>query len=154
MSDRELKRRQTARNVFLEAWDLQRRTTVFAYSFSMALRLCWQTVRSMLHFRHSKVKGTTFSNRQKLLSRLRAYNCHDVIMSLVREPANEYDPNAVQIWVHVRGRGDGCIGYLAKEIASGIAPQLDEGRQVIALFDGITGDGTQYLGCNFRYLPI
>lgn len=154
MSERELKRRQIASTVFRAAWDLKKRTTLFAYSFKSALFLSWRTVRSMLRFIRTKVRGTTFENRQKLLGRLRAYDCRDVIMDLVREPANAFDANAIQVWVHVREKGNGCIGYVSKELAMEIAPQLDAGKHAVTLFDGITGGGDMNFGCNFRYLLI
>lgn len=154
MSAKETKRRQIASTVFRSAWELKKRTTLFAYSFKTALFLSWRTVRKLLRFIHTKVRGTTFENRQKLLGRLRAYDYRDVIMSLVREPANAFDANAVQVWAHVRDKGSGCIGYVSKELAMEMAPQLDAGKQAVALFEGITGGGDMNFGCNFRYLLI
>ena len=45
---------------------------------------------------------------------------------LVRNPANAYDVNAVE--VHVPALGEGAfIGHLAREIAAKIAPLIDAG---------------------------
>jgi hypothetical protein len=45
---------------------------------------------------------------------------------LIRNPANEHDPNAVE--VHVPALGvQGMIGHLSRENAAKIAPLLDEG---------------------------
>ena len=47
---------------------------------------------------------------------------------LVRNPANEHDPNAVE--VHVPALGvQGMIGHLSRENAAKIAPLMDEGTQ-------------------------
>lgn len=154
MSDKEAKRRKIASRVFAEAWELKRRTVVFTYSIGTALRICWKTVRSMIRFIHSKVRGCSFDNRQLLLRRLSFYDSRDVFMSLVREPDNPSDPNAIQIWAHVRGKGGGCIGYVSKEIASELAVLMDSERGVVALFDSITGGGNQYYGCNYRFIVI
>lgn len=154
MSIREAKRRKIAGTVMREAWKLRRQTTVFTYSISIALRICWKTVRSTARFIHSKVRGTTFGNRQVLLKRLNLYNCRDIAMNLIREPDNPADPSAIQIWVYVKEKGRSCIGYVSKEISSELAVLMDSGRGVVALFDSITGSGNQYYGCNYRFIVV
>lgn len=152
MSDKEKRRRKVASVVCKEAWELKRRTIAFTYSIGTALRICWRTVRSMVRFIHTKVKGCSFGNRQLLLRRLSLYDSRDVFMNLVREPDNPSDANAIQVWAHVRGKGGGCIGYVSKEIASELAPIMDAGRTVVALFNCVTGGGSQHYGCNYRFL--
>jgi hypothetical protein len=44
--------------------------------------------------------------------------------SLVREPHNEYDKNAIKVVID-----GGCVGYVAREQAETIAPQLDQLQQ-------------------------
>lgn len=45
---------------------------------------------------------------------------------IVRDPDNEYDPNACQ--VHIPALGDaGFIGYITKPIAARLAPTIDAG---------------------------
>jgi len=48
-------------------------------------------------------------------------------VDLVREPENQFDPNAVKVILleHIPGLH---IGYLPKDIAAVLAPQVDEGR--------------------------
>ncbi|WP_313559093.1 HIRAN domain-containing protein [Ruminiclostridium cellobioparum] len=154
MSEKEIKRRKIASRVFAEAWELKRRTIAFTYSIGVAIRICWKTVRSMARFVYSKVRGTSFGNRQLLLRRLSLYDSRDIFLQLVREPYNPIDPYAIQIWAVVRSKGGGCIGYVSKEIASELAVLMDSGRSVVVLFDGITGGGSKYYGCNYRLLPI
>jgi len=48
-------------------------------------------------------------------------------VDLVREPENQFDPNAIKVILaeHTPGLH---IGYLSREIAAMLAPQIDEGR--------------------------
>lgn len=48
-------------------------------------------------------------------------------VDLVREPKNQFDPNAVKVILmeHTSGLH---IGYLPRDIASMLAPQMDEGN--------------------------
>ncbi|HEY0148673.1 MAG TPA: HIRAN domain-containing protein [Allosphingosinicella sp.] len=61
-------------------------------------------------------------------------------VSLEREPANSYDPNAVM----VRSCRGVCIGYLAREDAAQLAPALDEGRTHRATLHELTGGLSGY----------
>ena len=74
-----------------------------------------------------KVVGESFDNedgtsRQKIIKRT---NIGDPV-SLIREPDNRYDKNAVG--VHVIGKGQ--IGYVSRENAEWIADVLDSGKDV------------------------
>jgi HIRAN domain len=44
------------------------------------------------------------------------------VLELRRDPANEHDPNAIQVWA-----GDLQIGWVPREIAAAVAPSLDAG---------------------------
>ena len=48
-------------------------------------------------------------------------------VDLVREPDNQFDPNAIKVILleHTPGLH---IGYLSRDIAAKLAPQMDEGR--------------------------
>lgn len=46
---------------------------------------------------------------------------------LVREPDNQHDPNAVAVHVPALGDEWGHIGYIMREVAVRLAPELDEG---------------------------
>ena len=77
-----------------------------------------------------KVVGESFDNpdgtsRQKIIEQCKIGNP----VSLVREPNNRYDPNAVG--VHVTGRGQ--IGYVSSENAEWMADVLDKGVEVSGL---------------------
>lgn len=48
------------------------------------------------------------------------------VVVLVRNPANEYDPNAVQIHVPALGN-NGFVGHLPRNLAARLAPELDSG---------------------------
>jgi hypothetical protein len=44
-------------------------------------------------------------------------------LTLRRDPANEHDPNAIQVLA-----GDEQIGWVPRELAAELAPELDDGR--------------------------
>jgi hypothetical protein len=47
-----------------------------------------------------------------------------------------------------------AIGYLSRELAAAVAPVIANGAVPVVLFDGVTGGGDQYYGCNFRFAFI
>lgn len=112
---------------------------------STAMVRAWITVK--LHNIEIKAAGVTFGRRQGLIERLRLYNAEDIAISLQRESDNEYDRNAVQIVASVKGKGSAVMGYIGRELAKVIAPLLDKGKAVKAMFAGITG-GHEY-GLNY-----
>jgi hypothetical protein len=50
-------------------------------------------------------------------------------LELRRDPGNEHDPNAIQVWAggEVGGTGE-QLGWVPRELAAELAPQLDAGR--------------------------
>lgn len=48
---------------------------------------------------------------------------------LVRNPDNEYDPNAIQVHVPSLGEEWGLIGHLTRPIAARMAPEIDDGHE-------------------------
>lgn len=46
---------------------------------------------------------------------------------LRREPDNEYDENAIAVWIVERPFREVKIGYLKKEVAHDLAPKMDAG---------------------------
>lgn len=151
MSNKESVRRRIARSVFLEAWSLKKRTILFSYSIGIALKICWQTVRSKMRFIYTKVRGTTYSNRQMLLQRLQSYDPNKIIMYLLREPENIFDSNAIKIIASIEDRGSAVIGYLSRNLASKFSPILDSGEIIIAILENITFCNGVY-GCNLKLL--
>jgi HIRAN domain len=49
-------------------------------------------------------------------------------LELRRDPANEHDPNAIQVLA-----GDAQLGWVPRELAEELAPRLDGGEQWVAL---------------------
>ncbi len=80
---------------------------------------------------NTKVVGVTFENRQSALSMLES----GVELALVREPENEYDPNAIS----VRLLNGTQLGFLNRHLARRIAPVMDEGIEYDAAVSSVTG---------------
>ena len=51
----------------------------------------------------------------------------DIFVSLVRNPENPYDKNAIEVRF-----GEQMLGHLPKEVAARLAPALDKGEQFLA----------------------
>jgi hypothetical protein len=61
---------------------------------------------------------------------IKKFGCRDIgSFALVREPDNPHDPNAIR--VELAGL---YLGYVPRHIAKDLAPQMDAGRRLIALF--------------------
>ena len=63
------------------------------------------------------------------------------VAMLIPEPTNQYDPNAIAVWVAFpseSGHGKAQIGYLPKMVAAEVAPLL-EGERIQCNVDEITG---------------
>ncbi len=81
---------------------------------------------------HNAADGTP---RQHILAEV---NPSDEV-TLERQPANAFDPNAVAVlW---KGRD---MGFLSKEDAAALAPALDEGRQYVAQVHELKGGVAGY----------
>jgi len=75
-----------------------------------------------------KLAGVLFGNAQ---ANIRTYGSPDIRwFALVREPDNPHDPNAIRVALF----GEFFMGYIPKEIAIGLAPLMDAGRQFDAEF--------------------
>ena len=61
---------------------------------------------------------------------IKKFGCRDIgSFALVREPDNPHDPNAIR--VELAGL---YLGYVPRQIAKNLSPQIDAGRKFIALF--------------------
>jgi len=61
---------------------------------------------------------------------IKKFGCRDIgSFALVREPDNPHDPNAIR--VELAGL---YLGYVPRHIAKDLAPQMDGGRRLMALF--------------------
>lgn len=74
-----------------------------------------------------KLVGVTVGDAQE---NIKKFGCEDIgSFRLVREPENPHDPNAIR--VEVAGK---YLGHIPKDNAKELAPQMDAGRRLIALF--------------------
>ena len=74
-----------------------------------------------------KLAGVTIDDAQE---NIKKFGCKDIgSFALVREPDNPHDPNAIR--VELAGL---YLGYVPRYIAKDLAPQMDAGRNLIALF--------------------
>jgi hypothetical protein len=78
----------------------------------------------------TKLAGVSFGDHQQNIQ-LFGYPAELGIeeYELVREPNNEHDPFAVRVCFR-----NFCLGYLPKNIARKVAPQLDAGTNMVAEF--------------------
>ena len=61
---------------------------------------------------------------------IKKFGCRDIgSFRLVREPENPHDPNAIR--VEVAGK---YLGHIPKDKAKELAPQMDAGKNLFALF--------------------
>ena len=95
------------------------------------------------HVFYTKVVGVTHNNpdassRQTVLKRL----VPDQPLSLIREPENRYDQNAIMVCTPSRFlRRARQIGYLSAELANEYARLLDAGGRIDARISEVTGGG-------------
>jgi single-stranded-DNA-specific exonuclease len=88
---------------------------------------------------NTKIVGVTFEGRQDAISALQPGE----ELALVREPNNPADPQAVAVRV-----GRLPLGYLRKQIAARIAPNIDAGERYRAEVRHVTGGGSRTTGVN------
>ena len=74
-----------------------------------------------------RLAGVTFGGAQE---NIRRFGCKDIgSFALVREPDNPHDPNAIKVML-----GQYFLGYVPRHIAEKLAPEMDAGRKLFALF--------------------
>ncbi len=88
---------------------------------------------------HTKIVGVTFEGRQDLVSGL----VPGAALALTRDVANPYDANAIGVWF-----GQLQIGFLKRQIAARIAPNIDAGERYHAEVRQVTGGGSRSAGVN------
>ena len=109
---------------------------------SEAFRKAWAIVKAETV--DTKVTGVTVGRRQEALEKLTRYEADRISVSLTREAANEYDSNAVAVVVSVEGKGSYTMGYLPRMLAATVAPLIDAGKAVRAMFKEIHGKYHNY----------
>jgi single-stranded-DNA-specific exonuclease len=90
---------------------------------------------------YTKVVGVSFEGRQNLIAGLAPGDP----LELVREADNAYDPNALAVRY-----GRLQLGYLRREIAQRLAPNVDAGDRYSISIGSITGGGDRHIGVNIR----
>jgi single-stranded-DNA-specific exonuclease len=88
---------------------------------------------------NTKVVGVSFEGRQDVVAGMR----EGVPLELFRQPANPYDANAVAVCY-----GALQLGFIKREIAARIAPNIDAGERYTAVVTAVTGGGTKSFGIN------
>lgn len=96
--------------------------------------------------------GVTFDGRQDRLDAVRKLMLAGVAVSatLVREPDNRFDRNAVAIAVRTP-RGNERVGYLPADVASWIAPRLDKGKPVYVRNPHVVGSRDPGMSLGLRF---
>ncbi len=87
----------------------------------------------------TKVVGVSFEGRQSSVAGLRVGDA----LTLERQPENVYDANAIVVRY-----GALALGFLKREIAVKLAPNIDAGTEYRASVGSITGGGTKHFGVN------
>lgn len=153
MSQKEYLRRKIAREVMRRAWIMFRNSML---TWRTCLRITWRTVRFRGDFVYTKVRGTTYGDRQDTLRKLALFESKNVGLRLIRQPENPYDHNAILVVASIQGFEEKDVGYLSKEISNWLGPYMDQGRNVVALFSEITGIKRRegYLGMNLKFVLL
>lgn len=105
---------------------------------------------------YTKVVGVTFNNegentenRQRIIAELsrKGYLNEGTELTLRRDPTNQYDTNAVAV-LAPDGRQ---IGYLSRDVASKVSPDIDTGAHYAAFVEAVTGgDADSVYGVNIK----
>jgi len=103
-----------------------------------AMIRAWAMVK-LLPRLETKVAGVTYGNRQQAIEHLTRYAPEAVSIRLKREADNAADRNAVAVWAAVEGKGSYHMGYIPRALAAFIAPLLDAGKAVGAMFREVRG---------------
>ena len=78
--------------------------------------------------------------RQQRLEYLKGFAPEDLQVGFRREPDNQYDTNAIQILVMIKGlRKYTVIGYVPRIVSEQMAAVMDKGIKVSARLLGIIG---------------
>lgn len=153
VSDKEARRRQTARVVMIQSWLYKRRNPAYI-DLSLALTLGWALVRSRAYMRYTKARGTTFERRQQKLEILSRIPDHRISLRLQPERDNPHDEHAIKIFAAIDGIRQACVGYLPKELAAKVSCELTAGKRPVAFYNGITGGYGRSYGLNLSFVLI
>lgn len=159
MSKKETERRSMASSVMRRAHVLWRKGIRFAVTWSSLLRMCWRLQKNELSAVSSFARGVTFNNRdgssrQDHLKRIYGLPRGLCWLYLKREIDNQFDPNAIRIETKWFQKNSLQMGYLPKELASALAPQIDQGKEVVVVDYTISQGWNGIYGLRFNYVCI
>lgn len=156
MSDKERRRRNQCKFVCKQAWIYMKRSSINSLSLAIAMKISWLKLKSRIRTRFSKIRGTTFGNRQQLLSNLLKYREEDIVLSFSRDYDNPYDRCAIEINCYIKGEGEiATLGYVSKELSASISAAMDAGALVVPMIERVTGGQNGYaFGMNFNYIIV
>lgn len=105
---------------------------------------------------HTKVVGVTFENRQYIvqtLEKMESSNKDSVDIELRRESDNQYDKNAIAVDVTYEDpsfltKKTRQMGYISKELAEDLAPEMDAGLEFMVVDYQTTGGYNKTRGVN------
>jgi single-stranded-DNA-specific exonuclease len=89
----------------------------------------------------TKIVGVSFEGRQDIVAGLKAGDA----LTLVREPDNPHDPSAIAVRY-----GTLHLGFLRRQIANKVAPNVDAGDSYTAVVGSVTGGGARHVGVNIH----
>ena len=87
------------------------------------------------------LSGVTFEGRQDIISQLEIGQ----VISLVRDPFNKWDKFAIKVFTIYNNR-DIQIGWIPKNIAQILAPEIDAGVKWYGIIDKIIGGNDKNWG--------
>ena len=99
----------------------------------------------------SKLVGQTFprpSQKRKGIDIIPELS-NGIILKLVREPDNQFDKNAVQVW-----HKEEMVGFIPAHTAVTLASEMDNGIDHECSVSEVTGGGDKNYGCNIKIYPI
>jgi hypothetical protein len=135
MSRKEARRRSIASSVLRRSHQLWRMGIRTCVTWSTLLKLCWRLLKKELDTSVSRVSGVTFSNedgysRQMIIEGLSKHPRGLYWLGLRRERNNAYDENAIRVDAIRVGNKSALLGYLPRELAQVLAPEIDGGKEV------------------------
>jgi hypothetical protein len=106
-----------------------------------------------------KVVGVTHKDNpgdtMTRLDKISRYCHHGSKFSLVREPENEFDGNAIAVRQFFKGGGSVRLGYIAKALAVELAPKIDAGWEPNVKFGmKFINDEGECHGLQLRYEEV
>jgi single-stranded-DNA-specific exonuclease len=124
------------------ATDAARLDELFAKKDEFLERDRYATIGEALEF-FTKVVGVSYEGRQSTIAGLTS----GAALELVRARDNPHDPNAVEVRF-----GRLHVGFLRREIARRLAPNIDRGERYTASVGSVTGGGEKNIGLNIHVL--